>query len=117
MSRMLPLVLLAQAAVCFWIWQSMDRPNLTGILALEWCLTSAAASFLLFTFSGVRARFILPGVAGAAVLANIANIVLGVSKDPSSHNLYPLELAITVAISLVGVAVGSVFAGAIRRKR
>jgi len=114
---MLPLILLAEAAVCFWIWQSMDKPKLTGLLALEWCLTSATASFLLFAFSGVRARFIFPGVAGAAVLANIANIIVDVSRDPSSHNLYSLELVITVIISVIGVAVGSVLAGAMRTRR
>jgi hypothetical protein len=46
------------------------------------------------------------------VLANIARIVIDTSADPTSHSLFPFELAITLVVGVALTATGCV-AGAL----
>ncbi len=85
-------------------------------MALEWCVTSFAASFVLVAFTKARRRMILLGVVAAAIAADIADIAYDVSLDPTSHNLFPFELAMTGVISIAGAAVGIAIASAFRMK-
>jgi len=56
---------------------------------------------------------VLLGVVAAAIAADIA---YDVSLDPTSHNLFPLELMMTGVISIAGAAVGLAVANAFRMK-
>ena len=116
-NKLVPWVLVAEAVVCLLIWRSVKLARITETIAIEWCVTSFAASFVLVAFSKARRRMILLGVVAAAIAADIADIAYDVSLDPTSHNLFPLELAMTAVISFVGAAVGLVLASAIRRER
>jgi hypothetical protein len=100
------LVLAAQAIVCFVIWRSVQNAHLTKGIEVAWFLAAIAAGFILTAFSDARKRAILGGVIAAALAANIANISIDVARDPTSHNLFPFELAMTAVINLIGVAIG-----------
>ncbi len=100
------LVLAAQVIVCFIIWRSVRYSHLTQTIEVAWFLAAIAAGFILTAFSDARKRAILGGVISAALAANIANITIDVVRDPTSHNLFPFELAMTAVINLIGVAIG-----------
>lgn len=118
MSRntIIPWVLVAEALVCLLIWRSVKLAGITESVAIEWCETSFAASFALVAFTTARRKMILLGVVAAAIAANVANIIYDVSDDPTSHNLFPFELAVTGVISIAGAVAGIAIASAFRRK-
>ena len=109
-------MLVAEAAVCLLIWRSVKLARITETIAIEWCVTSFAASFVLVAFTNARRRVVLLGVVAAAIAADIADIAYDVSLDPTSHNLFPLELMMTGVISIAGAAVGLAVANAFRMK-
>lgn len=115
-EKLVPWVLVAEAVVCLLIWRSVKLARITETIALEWCVTSFAASFVLVAFTKARRRMILLGVLAAAIAADIADIAYDVSLDPTSHNLFPFELAMTGVISIAGAAVGIAIASAFRMK-
>jgi len=81
-------------------------PKMTLGITLAWCAAAAVTSGLLGAVCRMRKRLILVGVVGAAIVANTLNIVYELSRDPTSHNLFPLELAMTAAINLFAAALG-----------
>jgi hypothetical protein len=103
-------VLIAEAVVCLLLWRSMPKAKITESLTIAWCVTAGLSGFTLRLFSVDRKRVIFLGVVGAAVAANVANIVYDTSRDPTSHNLFPFELAYTVVISLAGGVTGVILA-------
>ena len=115
-NRLVPWVLVAEAAVCLLIWRSVKLARITETIALKWCVTSFAASFVLVAFTNARRRVVLLGVVAAAIAADIADIAYDVSLDPTSHNLFPLELMMTGVISIAGAALGIAVASAFRLK-
>jgi hypothetical protein len=84
-------------------------------ITLTWCATAAATAWLLGIMCRLRKRLILVGVVSAALVANAANIFYELWLDPTSHNLFPLELVMTAVINLVGAAIGIVMVIAFRR--
>jgi hypothetical protein len=115
-NKLVPWVLVAEAAVCLLIWRSVKLARITETIAIEWCVTSFAASFVLVAFTNARRRVVLLGVVAAAIAADIADIAYDVSLDPTSHNLFPLELMMTGVISIAGAAIGLAVGSAFRLK-
>jgi hypothetical protein len=92
-------------------------PKVTPGITLAGCATAAVTSALLGAVCGVRKRLILIGVVAAAIVANTLNIVYELSRDPTSHNLFPLGLAMTAVINLFGVARGIAVVSAFWRRQ
>ena len=86
-------ILLAVAAVDFWIWQHLPGgTQVTQSVAISWALAALAAAVVACILSRTGAARIIAGVVTAALAANIVNIVIGVARDSTSHNLFPFEL-------------------------
>ena len=101
--------------VCFLIWRSLPSTHLSNGVLCAWVVTSAALACVLSFASKLSTPKITLGVIAAAVAANIANIIIGLSQDPTSHTLFPFELAMTGVLSGVGAVVGVVLSAVIRR--
>jgi len=84
------LILAFESLVCLLIWRSRPMPKMTLGITLAWCAAAAVTSGLLGAVCRMRKRLILVGVVGAAIVANTLNIVYELSRDPTSHNLFPL---------------------------
>jgi hypothetical protein len=110
-SKLAILILVLESLVCLWIWRSQSGSKITLSLTPAWCATAAGTSALPGAVCHLRKRVILVGVVAAAIVANTLNIVYELSRDPTSHNLFPLELAMTSVINLFaalrGIAVVS----------
>jgi tetrahydromethanopterin S-methyltransferase subunit E len=106
-------VLSAEAALCFLVWRSFEKPQIDQNTAIAWCAIALVAGCLLRAFSGAKLWVGFLGVVVAALVANILNITIDVSRDPTSHNLFPFELVLTAVIAafggIVGLGLGSVF--------
>jgi hypothetical protein len=105
-AKLTSLVLAAQMLGCVLIWRSMADSKVTGISAIAFCITALVSGMTLVILSEASKLLIVMGVIGSAVAANIANIAYDLFRDPTSHNLFPFELGITAAISLVGAGIG-----------
>ena len=90
-------------------------PKITASIALAWWAIAAVTSALLGAVCRLRKRLILVGVVSAAIAANTLNIVYELSRDPTSHSLFPLELAMTAVINLFGAVIGIAFLSALGR--
>lgn len=114
-SKLAILILALDCLACLLIWRSTPMPKITLSLTLAWCATAAVSAAVLGIMCQLRQRLILVGDVSAALVANTANIVYELSLDPTSHNLFPLELAMTAVINLFGAVMGIVVAVAFRR--
>jgi hypothetical protein len=108
-------VLIADAAVCFMIWRSLPGTHLSNGILCAWVVTSVLSACVLSFASQLSVPKIILGVIAAAGAANIANIIIGLSQDPTSHALFPFELAMTAVLSGAGAVVGVVLAVVVRR--
>jgi len=111
-SKLALLILVCESLVYLLIWRSLPMPKITLGVTLTWCAAAAVTSALLGTVCHLRKRMIVMGVVSAAIVANTANIVYELSRDPTSHNLFPLELAMTAFLNLFGAAIGLAVASA-----
>ncbi len=106
-------ILSAEAATCFLVWRSFEKPQIDQNTSVAWCLTALVAGFLLRVFADTKLLVGFLGVIAAAIAANVLNITIDVSRDPTSHNLFPFELVLTAVIAafggIVGLGLGSVF--------
>jgi hypothetical protein len=78
----------------------MGRPSF-----LSWMLLGSGAGFLAGLL--VRRRFLLPmlTVPAGFMLAVLGRVAVETAKDPTSHNLWPFEVAIAAGVgALAGVA-------------
>jgi|SRR6266567_4609515 len=109
-------ILAVEAVACLLIWRSIRASKVTGTVMIAWCLTALFAGVALKIYSNVPRPLIFLGVIGAAVVVNIANIMFDISRDPTSHNLFPFELVMTLVINFFGVGVGVAIASMAGRK-
>lgn len=101
-------VLVAVALVDFWIWQHLPGgTHVTQFVVLSWALAALVAAVVASIFSRVGAARIIAFVVAAALAANIVNIVIGVARDSTSHNLFPFELVMTAVINAAGASLGA----------
>jgi hypothetical protein len=107
-SIVLYAVIILEALVCFVIYTG--HHHITGSLSLKWAAAAFVATLALeFLADYPTATVILSAIAGA-LLGDVANIVVDIARGTSSHNLFPLELALRGIISLVGSALALPFA-------
>ncbi len=110
-------VLVAVALVDFWIWQHLPGgTRVTQTVAISWALAAVVAAVVASIFSRASAARIIAGVVAAALAANIVNIVIGVARDSTSHNLFPFELVMTAVINAAGASLGALIAVPMRPK-
>jgi len=115
-TRWLTLSVLASffaAGIPFWLipYGKVNLPNalrqpglfVAGMSALLLCLYSVASFW--------RSTFTITASVGAAVMARV---LVGVVQDPTSHNLWPLEVVIALIVGFIctvpGAIVGSLIA-------
>jgi uncharacterized membrane protein YfcA len=110
-------ILAAEAAVCFLVWRSYEKPQIDQNTAMAWCAIALAAAFSLRVFSSTKLWIGFLGVIAAAIAANMLNITVDVSRDPTSHNLFPFELVMTAVIAASGGIVGLGFGSLFHNKR
>ena len=84
-------ILVLETLVCLLVWRGLPMPKITASIALAWWAIAAVTSALLGAVCRLRKRLILVGVVSAAIAANALNIVYELSRDPTSHSLFPLE--------------------------
>lgn len=105
-TRLVFLVISAQVLVCLLVWRTIQDSKMTGRSALAFCIAALVSGFVLMAGSTTSKLLIFVAAIGSALAANIANIVYDLFRDPTSHNLFPFELIMTSAISLVGAGIG-----------
>ncbi|MDP3608336.1 MAG: hypothetical protein Q8R74_04605 [Methylophilus sp.] len=96
-----------------------NKLNLPSAL-MEWSLLLVGVSALLLCAYKVTSFWSAIRIVGASVPAAVfARMVVDVAKDPTSHNLWPLELIISLIVgflcelagSIAGSLIASLFAG------
>jgi hypothetical protein len=103
MKQRLVAIGIAVIAYATQLWPSIN----TGKSALPLCLLLAAISGV-FAALLIRDRFVVPVMtvgAGFAV-SDVVRIFYDISKDGTSHNLWPFELVIAVVLGAAGAIVG-----------
>ena len=116
-NKMLVGILFAEATICFLVWRSFEKTQIDQNTATAWCAIALVAGLLVRVFSDTKLWIGFVGVIAAAIAANMLNITVDVSRDPTSHNLFPFELVITTVIAAFGGIVGLGFGSLFRPKR
>src|SRR3954469_18482296 len=71
-----------------------------------WPAVCGLAGFLAFLMSDATMATTLMAVLTGAVSLNVIHIAIDIAADPTSHNLFPFELAFTLFLTGVGAAIG-----------
>ncbi len=107
-------VILGEALVCFLIYDNFAHHKFTQGISLAWCVTAFIAALILLLLTDIPAGMILLWVVVGALAGDVANIIYDVSRGTSSHNLFPLEMAVRGAIGFVGAVLGVALGGPFR---
>jgi len=91
----------AGAASYLYIWLNPQTSNLVLYLAI-----CALAGLVASLQSHTKMTLALIAVMMGAFTLNVAHIARDVAADPTSHNLFPFELAFTLLITGSGATVG-----------
>jgi len=89
----------ATAYLYLWLNPAMSNPIL-------WPGLCALAGFLAFLMSDTTMATSLMAVLTGAFSLNVIRIAIDVAADPTSHNLFPFELAFTLLLTGAGAVIG-----------
>ena len=84
-----------------YVWLTPRASNL-----ILWLALCALAGFVTFLISDTKMVIALTSVVTGAFSLNLAHIVVDAAIDPTSHNLFPFELAFTLLLTAAGAAMG-----------
>jgi hypothetical protein len=73
---------------------------------VPWAALCALGAFLAALLGPAKKRVVLASVVSGAVGLNLAHIVIDLTADATSHNLFPFELAFTFFVTAVGAVAG-----------
>lgn len=109
---------LSTAAICGPYWAaSYDSVSADGIFGSFFLLMLVlfAGTFLAGAATETPLWVVVAGMLGATPVAVVGRIVLDLSADPTSHNLWPLEIVFAFVLTLPPIGVAAGLAWAIRR--
>jgi hypothetical protein len=89
------------AASYAYIWLNPRTSNI-----LEWLALCAVAGFVTSLISDANLSMALMGIVTGAFSLNVIHIGTDAAADPTSHNLFPFELAFTLLVTTSGAAIG-----------
>lgn len=110
------IVVCGEALVCFAIWRSVSHAKVRMSDLAGWGTAAFLAALVLGMFSESRKWIVLVGTIAAPLVANIANIVYDLARDPTTHNLFPFELFMTSIVAGSGALIGAVIGTGLQRK-
>jgi hypothetical protein len=92
---------IAGAASYGYVWLNPRTSNI-----LEWLALCVVAGFLTSLISDAKLSIALMGVVTGAFSLNVIHIGMDAAADPTSHNLFPFELAFTLLVTTSGAPIG-----------
>jgi len=100
----------AGAGTILWPVPYADVSLLESAFVVRWLVAAAIAGFAGRWFARFAAPRTAALVAAGFGLATSGRIVVEVAADPTNHNLWPVEIAIALAIGFAGSMVGALLA-------
>ena len=97
---------LVGAAVVWYPWLTSPRPYLATLDLRLWLGIAFAAAFLLRLLSAAHPVALPLVMAGGALAAQGVVILVDVQRDPTAHNLFPLELGGAALVTALGASAG-----------
>ena len=97
---------LVGAALVWYPWLTSPRPYLATLDLRLWLGSAFAAAFLLRLLSAVHPVALPLVMAGGALAAQGVVILVDVQRDPTAHNLFPLELGGAALVTALGASAG-----------
>jgi hypothetical protein len=81
-----------------------------------WMLLAALAALVAFRILGGGFRWSVAAVLAGFALAVMARVIVETAADPTTHNLFPFEVAYTVVIAFPGAALGALVPSLVSRR-
>lgn len=100
-TRAWALGVVAGAAAYLYLWLNPVMSN-----PILWPALCGLAGFLAFLTSDTTMPITLMAVLTGAFSLNVLHIAMDLAADPTSHNLFPFELAFTLLLTGAGAAIG-----------
>jgi hypothetical protein len=103
-------------AVPYWTasYDSVRDDGIVGSFSLV-ALALFLGTFLAGAVTETPLWIVMVGMLGATPVAVLGRVVLDTAADPTSHDLWPLEMVLAVAISVPPIGAAAGFAWAVRR--
>ena len=109
---------LSTAAICgpYWAasYESVSAEGIFGSFFLL-MLVLFAGTFLAGAATETPLWIVVVGMLGTTPLAVVGRVVLDTATDPTSHNLWPLEIVFSFVLTVPPIGVAAGLAWAVRR--